>query len=1604
VEKQLLQYCLVNIDLIYIYLSLYDLTRKLTKQNMIKNLLATAVLIIGTLVSTITMAQSTVTIQVGPGGSNTYSPADVTVAVGDTIKFVWVSGFHPTQSNDLTTIPLVNMDGSGGINSVYKIKMLTAGSFPYVCTAHGGMGGTITVLSNTPVLSENFNYNLTDTLSQIVGSGWTPIATVSTLNKIPVTAGLTYTGSTTNSIGNAALIKTTGQDAGKAFTGTNIRSGNVYTSFLMNVSAAQATGDYFLALFDSALNGTNYRARTFIKSSGTGYRIGISKSGAVAVAGFNTTDLTFGTTYQVVIKYTIVSGTANDSVKLFLNPVLGANEPAATSSAVVTENDITISSTVGLGAIALRQGTAANAPTLTIDGILAGRTWAAVTPIQTPPSLKFNPTSISVNENAGTATVTVNVTNPNASATSIDVVVKGGTATTVSDYTLTSQTVTFPASSTTAQTFTFPIIDDVTQELDETIVLALRNATNSATIGADSILTVTIPANDVPLPSVKFTAPLSATVAEGGSHTYNVEIANANSSATTVKLFVKSISTASGSDYSGITSGSTLTFPANSTTSLSGTITITDDILAEQAESIVLVLRDVTNSATIGADSIISITIPINDQPVSTTPVLVENFNYNLNDTLSQIFGSGWTPIATVSTLNKMPVVSGLTYLGSSGSGVGNAAFINTTGQDAGKVFTGTNIRTGNVYTSFLMNVNTAQATGDYFFALLDSTLSGSNYRARTFIKSSGTGYRIGVSKSGAVGVAGFNTTDLTFGTTYQVVIKYSIISGVANDSVKLFIDPVLGSTEPAPTSSAVTTENDITISSTVGLGAIALRQGTGSNAPSLKIDGIIVGQTWGTVTPYLAPNPSLKFNPTTLTVNENAGTATVTLNVTNPNASATTVDVKVKGGTATAGTDYTFTTQTVTFPASSTTAQTFTFPIIDDTAQEADETIVLALRNTTNSASIEADSILTITIPANDIVNPVVNFVAPLTATVTEGANHIFNVGITNSNATATNVKVYVKSVSTADGSDYTGVSTIGTTLTFVSNSSANVSDTANVINDLIAENAETIVLVLRDATNNASIGNDSLITITIPQNDQPLVAHFVNVAGNVNENAGTASVSVMAMGATTNGATSFNVLVKGGSAVAGSDYTFTTQTVTIPGGKDSTVVFTIPVLNDNVFEIDETVIFTIRNITNAGVISTDSNYTLTIKNDDIQFKNIQALKVNDVNGVSVLKDTLVYIKGVVYGVDMQGPATSLQYTLIDPTGGVGIFRSGSTTPPIISLVPEEGDSVKVYGKVGEFNGLTQVNMDSIILISKGNALKRPRVITALNESTESDLVVYKNAEILDTLANSASGTTLRISNGVDSMDLRIDADVSLFGQPIIGRFDVIGLGGQFDNSNPKNSGYQLLPRSIDDIISIVVIVPTVNIDSALYHTKEGAGTVTVKVSLSSAATEAGSVTFALTGGSAIFNSDFTFGNPGTLNFAVGDSVSSVTFTITDDNVVESNETINFAISDAVKCVLGTTTSSSIQIRDNDKLGLNNDKLVNFNVYPNPADQQVNIIANEAIQAISIVNMIGQTVVSLESLNTLKQTIDISSLSPGVYNIVLITENGSSSKRIVIK
>ncbi|MCI0474387.1 MAG: hypothetical protein L0Y76_12465, partial [Ignavibacteria bacterium] len=109
--------------------------------------------------------------------------------------------------------------------------------------------------------------------------------------------------------------------------------------------------------------------------------------------------------------------------------------------------------------------------------------------------------------------------------------------------------------------------------------------------------------------------------------------------------------------------------------------------------------------------------------------LFVENFDYPAGDTLGS---HGWTSFSGGST-NALSVVSpGLVFTGYSGSNIGNAAIVKTTGQDAYKPLT-TPDSTGTVYISMMVNVDTAKATGDYFFALLPST-STTLYAARLYV------------------------------------------------------------------------------------------------------------------------------------------------------------------------------------------------------------------------------------------------------------------------------------------------------------------------------------------------------------------------------------------------------------------------------------------------------------------------------------------------------------------------------------------------------------------------------------------------------------------------------------------------------------------------------------------------------------------------------------------------------------------------------------------------------------------------------------------------------------------------------------------------------
>ena len=229
------------------------------------------------------------------------------------------------------------------------------------------------------VLTENFNY---PTGQLITANGWTAHSGAGT-NAIAVTsAGLTYPGHAGSGVGNAVSMTTSGEDDNRAFTAIN--SGSVYFSFLVNVTAAQNTGDYFIGLFQTT---SIFPLRIYAKSDGTGgYNLGVSKGSSTPVI-YETTSRSFGTTYFIVANYIFNTGsTTDDVINLWVNPALGGSETAGTI-ANVTGTGADGSS---VGAVYLRQGAAANASTQQVDALLVGTTWASVTLGAAVPTLSIS--------------------------------------------------------------------------------------------------------------------------------------------------------------------------------------------------------------------------------------------------------------------------------------------------------------------------------------------------------------------------------------------------------------------------------------------------------------------------------------------------------------------------------------------------------------------------------------------------------------------------------------------------------------------------------------------------------------------------------------------------------------------------------------------------------------------------------------------------------------------------------------------------------------------------------------------------------------------------------------------------------------------------------------------------------------------------------------------------------------------------------------------------------------------------------------------------------------------------------------------------------------
>jgi hypothetical protein len=181
---------------------------------------------------------------------------------------------------------------------------------------------------------------------------------------------ITISGNNGTNTGNGLVTLTTsGEDDRLPFTGAlnAADSSSVYLSADINLTAAQ-TGDYFLSLGDGSTS--IFDLRIYAKAVTGGYALALLTNGSTApAAGAYGAAIPFNTKEHIVAEYDFVAGStpANDTSELYLNPsdpLYGGNNLYVNGVLGGTTTDAT-----QLSAVYLRQGSAASAPSGTVDNI-----------------------------------------------------------------------------------------------------------------------------------------------------------------------------------------------------------------------------------------------------------------------------------------------------------------------------------------------------------------------------------------------------------------------------------------------------------------------------------------------------------------------------------------------------------------------------------------------------------------------------------------------------------------------------------------------------------------------------------------------------------------------------------------------------------------------------------------------------------------------------------------------------------------------------------------------------------------------------------------------------------------------------------------------------------------------------------------------------------------------------------------------------------------------------------------------------------------------------------------------------------------------------------
>ena len=1146
--------------------------------------------------------------------------------------------------------------------------------------------------------------------------------------------------------------------------------------------------------------------------------------------------------------------------------------------------------------------------------------------------LNLSINDVAIDEDAGTATFTVSLSDTPTSSVTVDYSTVDGTATAGIDYTAASGTLTF-APGTTTQTITVPISDDLLAEGSEDYNVVLAMPTGATILNGTGVGTI----NDEAVgdaPTLTLTGDTS--VAEGSAASYTLSVNQAPTTDLDITVALVNVDTMTG-EVGPATQ--TITIAAG-TTSTDFTLNNLEDVYAEIDEDYQVSVTGATGgSYEVAPAAPAAVTTTIVDEDTDGAPsnetgedaptlTLTGDANVNEGGTATYTVAISDAPVSDI----DVTVVVG---------------HITTDAGDIAPVTQTVTIAAGTTSTDFTVtNIDntTNEPAEDYSVTITGS--SGGGFEATpvnppavttTIADNDAVAPQLSIDDVAVdedAGTATF-TVSLSTASASPVTVDYSTADGTATAGIDYTAASGTLTFAPGATTQtiAVPISDDLLAEGAEDYNVV-LAMPTGATI----LDGIGVGtindEAFGD-----APTLTLTGQPT---VNEGVA-ANYVLMVSAAPTSDMEVTISIANVNTTTG-EVTPATQMVTIAAGTMFAN-FTVDNQEDVYAEPDEDFQVTVTGVTNGGfevAPAAPAAVTTTIvdedtdgvPSNEAGEDAPILLLTGDANVNEGGTATYTVSVSDAPLTDMDVTVEIGQITTDTG-DITPVTQTVTIAAGTTSTDFTVTNIDDTTNELAKDYSVTITGSSSGGFEATSV-NPLAVTTTIADNDAVAPQLSIDDVA-VDEDAGTATFTVSLSTASASPVT-VDYSTADGTATAGIDYTAASGTLTFaPGATTQTIA--VPISDDLLAEgaEDYNVVLamptgaTILDGTGLGTINDEAvgdTPTLTLTGDASVAEGSAAsytLSVNqapttdlDITVALVNVDTMTGEVGpATQTVTIVAGTTSTDFTLnnledvyaeidedyqVSVTGATGGGYEGAPAAPaaVTTAIVDEDTDGAPSNETGE--DAPTLTLTGDVNVNEGGTAT---YTVAISDAPVSDMDITVVVGHVTTDAGDIAPVTqtVTIAAGTTSTDFTVTNIDNTVGETAedYSVFVTGSSGGGFEATSVNPPA--VTTTIVDNDGAPQLLISDASVD-------EDAGTATFTVMLSNPAPTSVSVDYATADGSAAGGADFT-PETGTLTFAPGTTAQTITVAITDDNIAEGAEGYTVMLSNPIGAGIADDTGA---------------------------------------------------------------------------------------------